>query len=78
MGEDMKRGNLLGLIQLNYTLKSICLSHRKVLPKVEDEWGRKKRKAHKHAVVCMAADGPVCAGQSGVLDDQPSSLERLG
>jgi hypothetical protein len=51
MGEDMKRGNLLILIELNYTLKGICLSHRKVLPKVEYEWGRKKRKAHKCAAV---------------------------
>jgi hypothetical protein len=50
MGEDMKRGNLLGLTQLIYTLKGICLSHRKVLPKVEDEWGRKK-KAHKCVAV---------------------------
>ncbi|KAL5657398.1 hypothetical protein ACJX0J_030561, partial [Zea mays] len=28
------RGNLLGFTQLIYTLKGICLSHRKVLPKV--------------------------------------------
>jgi hypothetical protein len=55
----VKRGNLLGLSQLNYTLKSICLSHKKVLPKVEDEWGRKRRKAHKCAAVLVAPDSLV-------------------
>jgi hypothetical protein len=59
MGENVKRGNLLGLSQLNYTLKSICLSHKKVLPKVEDEWGRKRRKAHKCAAVLVAPDSLV-------------------